>query len=98
VVNLALAMNESASLREVGIREGEKLHEVMITEEDSRLTYDYGNHYIIYPHAEWWHKERHFTPGGTPVKEGFRYSSDSNKQWLNRDEMRQRLKTIELVY
>ena len=47
VSDLALAMSPGAKLKEVGIREGEKLHEVMITEEDSRLTFDYGKFYII---------------------------------------------------
>lgn len=98
VVDLARAMDGTAELREVGIREGEKLHEVMITAEDSRLTYDYGEHFIIYPHFEWWNQEEHFIPGGTPVAPGFRYSSDNNEQWLSVEEMRERLESIELVY
>lgn len=98
VTDLARAMAPEAKQQEVGIREGEKLHEVMITPEDSRLTYDYGTHYIIYPHAEWWNKDRHFTTGGKPVGDGFNYSSDSNEQWLSVEEMRSRLGSIELVY
>lgn len=98
VADLARAMAPDADLKEVGIREGEKLHEVMITPEDSRHTYDYGSYYIIYPHAEWWNEERHFTPGGTPVTEGFRYSSDTNEQWLSIEEMRERLKSIDPLY
>ena len=98
VADLARAMAPHATLKEIGIREGEKLHEVMITPEDSRLTYDYGNYYIIYPHFEWWNKDRHFTPGGKLVTEGFRYSSDENEHWLDVDEMTERLKSIELVY
>ena len=98
VADLARAMAPAADLDEIGIREGEKLHEVMITPEDSLLTYDYGAYYVIYPHFEWWNKERHFIPGGTLVAEGFRYSSDQNDQWLSIDEMRKRLKSIELVY
>ena len=98
VMDLARAMNGSAHLKEVGIREGEKLHEVMITEEDSRFTYDYGNHYVIFPCFEWWNHEQHFTAGGMRVVEGFRYSSDANEQWLTVEEMRERLKSIESVY
>ena len=57
----------------------------MITEEDSRLTYDYGDHYIIYPHFDWWDTGKHFKPGGVKVRDGFRYSSDNNEEWLSED-------------
>ena len=98
VADLARAMHPSAKLKEVGIREGEKLHEAMITTEDSRLTYDYGSHYVIYPHFKWWNYKKHFTPGGTQVEEGFRYTSDENDQWLSVEDMRERLESIQLVY
>lgn len=98
VTDLAKAMLPDAQLKEVGIREGEKLHEVMITEEDSRLTYDYGDHYIIYPHFDWWETEKYFKTGGVKVADGFRYSSDNNEEWLSDDVMRERLKSIEIVY
>ncbi len=82
-------------MTQVGIREGEKLHEVMITAEDARTTYDYGDHYIIYPHFDWWNTETHFKQGGSKVRDGFRYSSDTNERWLSVEEMRERLKCIE---
>jgi len=98
ITDLAKAMLSDASLKEIGIREGEKLHEVMITEEDSRLTYDYGDHYIIYPHFDWWDIASHLKTGGEKVSEGFRYSSDNNQQWLSEDVIREKLKSIEVVY
>lgn len=98
VTDLAKAMLPDAELKEVGIREGEKLHEVMVTEEDSRLTYDYGDHYIIYPHFDWWDTAKHFKTGGVKVSDGFRYSSDNNSEWLSVEDMRERLKSIEVVY
>lgn len=98
VADLARAMAPDAELKEIGIREGEKLHEAMITSEDSRHTYDYGKYYIIYPHAEWWSKERRFTSGGTLVPEGFSFTSDTNGQWLTVEEMRELLKSVELVH
>ena len=98
ITDLAKAMNPGTELKEVGIREGEKLHEVMITEEDSRLTYDYGDHYIIYPHFDWWDAKKHFKKGGNLVSPGFRYASDNNEEWLSEDEMRTRLKDIDIVY
>ena len=98
VTELAKALKADAKLKEVGIREGEKLHEVMITEEDSLLTYDYGDHYIIYPHFDWWDFNKSFKSGGVLVKPGFRYSSDNNENWLTEDIMREKLKQIEVVY
>jgi len=98
VKDMAKAIKPDAELKEVGIREGEKLHEVMITEEDSRFTYDYGDHYIIYPHFDWWNAQTHFKDGGKPVEEGFRYSSGGNEEWLSVADMQEMLKSIELVY
>jgi UDP-N-acetylglucosamine 4,6-dehydratase len=98
VTDLAKAMKKGAQLQEVGMRPGEKLHEVMITSEASRKTYDYGDHYIIYPQVEWWSKERFFTPGGKKVKEGFVYSSDKNSQWLGIDDVRERLLNLDMIF
>jgi len=98
ITDLAKAMLQESILVEVGIREGEKLHEVMITEEDSRFTFDYGDHYIIYPHFDWWNTDDHFKTGGIRVEKGFRYASDINSEWLSEEKMRGLLKHIEMVY
>ncbi len=98
VTDLAKAMNPEAELVTVGIREGEKLHEVMITEEDSRTTYEYDDHYIIYPSFDWWDLSKHFKEGGRKVKEGFRYSSDNNDKWLTVEELRELINAIDIVY
>lgn len=98
IVDLAKAICPECELKEVGIREGEKLHEVMITEEDSRTTYEYDDHYIIYPQFDWWDFEKHFKQGGKKVREGFRYSSDLNGWWLSVEDLRRLLKNIDVVY
>ena len=98
VVDLAKAICPKCKLKEVGIREGEKLHEVMITEEDARNTYEYEDTYIIYPQFDWWNLEKHFTIGGKKVPEGFRYSSDQNNQWLSVDDLKRLLRKIDVVY
>jgi len=98
ISDLALAMHPGAKLKEVGIREGEKLHEVMITPEDSRLTYDYKDHFIIYPNLDWWDYKKSMKKGGKKVPEGFRYSSDGNLQWLKIPELQKRLKKIDIVF
>ncbi len=94
VTDLAQAMLPGCEMPEVGIREGEKLHEVMVTKEDSLLTYEYEKHFIVYPHFEWWNPDR-IQAGGKKVEEGFEYSSGTNTEWLSVEEIRERLKTVE---
>ena len=96
ITDLAKAVKRDVELKEVGIREGEKLHEVMITEEDSLMTYDYGDHYIIYPNFDWWNNK--IKEDGKLVEKGFRYSSDNNEEWLSEEQIRDRLNKIEVVY
>ena len=91
IIDLAKAMLNDVELREVGIREGEKLHEVMITKDDSRTTYEYEKHYIIYPNFDWWHFESHFTPGGDLIERGFEYDSSQNTEWLNSKQLREEI-------
>lgn len=95
ITDLAMAMNPDGDIKEVGIREGEKLHEVMVTKDDSRMTYEYDKHYIVYPHFEWWKLESHFTPGGRLIEPGFEYDSSTNSKWLNIEQLRQALHELE---
>lgn len=94
VIDLARAMLPECELKEVGIREGEKIHEVMISKDDSRNTFEYENHYIIYPHFEWWKEAKHYTNGGKHIEEGFEYNSGKNSQWLDLYELKKRLQLL----
>jgi UDP-N-acetylglucosamine 4,6-dehydratase len=67
----------------VGIRPGEKLHEVMITEDDARMTLDLDDRYIICPGLEDWSRNHLDVFGARPVANGFRYSSECNTAWLD---------------
>ncbi len=96
ITDLAKAICEKVELKEIGIREGEKLHEIMITRDDSRLTYEYDQHYIIYPNYEWWDYKSRFTEGGEPISEGFEYSSADNIQWLNTAELQKEINKLEI--
>ncbi|MCP4219192.1 MAG: UDP-N-acetylglucosamine 4,6-dehydratase (inverting), partial [bacterium] len=98
VTDLAKAMDKNITLQEVGMRPGEKLHELMITRADARKTFDYGNYYIIYPQVDWWSKDRHFSPGGIAIPSGFEYSSDTNNQWLSQEQIEKLLQEIEVIY
>lgn len=91
ITDLVKAIGNDLKMEEVGIREGEKLHEVMITKDDSRLTYEYDRHYIIYPHFNWWNKETGMLPGGKAVPEGFEYHSGTNKVFLSIEELKDKL-------
>lgn len=92
ITDLAEAMLPGCEKKEVGIREGEKLHEIMVTREDSLHTYEYEKHYIVYPHYNWWGKED-LIPNGKPVEPEFEYSSGTNTEWLSVEQLRNRLET-----
>ncbi len=92
ITDLAQAMLPGCEMPEVGIREGEKLHEIMITREDSAMTYEYENHYIIYPHYNWWGKQD-IISGGKAVESEFEYSSGKNTEWLSIEQIKNILKT-----
>lgn len=83
VVDLARALAPKAELDVIGIRPGEKLHEIMITDDDGRWTIELPDRYVILPSISGlpYPKEAH--PGNKPVAEGFRYSSDQNDVWLD---------------
>ena len=72
----------------VGIRPGEKLHEQMISIEDSYSTYEYSNYYKILPQINNWGKDRLRIKKGKKVSEGFNYSSDNNSQWMTHQELK----------
>lgn len=92
ITDLAEAMLPGCTRKEVGIRPGEKLHEVMVTTEDSFTTYEYDKHYIIYPQMVW-STSRRPEPTGKKVEEGFYYSSGNNREWLSVEELKRLLKT-----
>ncbi len=95
ITDLAEAMLPGCNKPEVGIREGEKLHEIMVTVEDSMTTYEYDKHFIVYPQMVFQERAT-VLPGGKKVPEGFSYSSGNNTEWLTVEEIRELLKTIDL--
>jgi UDP-N-acetylglucosamine 4,6-dehydratase len=88
VIELARAIAPEARLENVGIRPGEKLHEVMIPGDESRNTYEYDTHYVIAPAFHEWDAFDFRSNGGRPVADGFTYSSETNDHWLTVDELR----------
>ena len=86
VADIAEAIAPEARLRTIGIRPGEKLHEVLLTEDESRHAYEVDDGYVIVPEFHPWRSEPWSI--GRPVTDGFRYSSDSNTAWLGAEELR----------
>ncbi len=95
ITDLAEAMLPGCNKPEVGIREGEKLHEIMVTVEDSMTTYEYDKHFIVYPQMVFQGRAA-ILPGGKKVPEGFSYSSGNNTEWLTVEQIRELIKTIDL--
>ncbi len=94
ITDLALAINKNAKFKIIGIRPGEKLHEQMISSEDSSYTYEYRNYYKILPSINNWHKDRNRIKSGKKVKTGFSYTSDNNDHWLNIEEIKKWIKSL----
>ena len=94
ITDLAEAMAPGMKTKEVGIREGEKLHEIMVTVEDAPHTYEYEKHFIVYPQMVW-SESRRAVPTGKKVPEGFSYSSDNNTEWLSVEQIRELLQHVE---
>lgn len=95
ITDLAEAMLPGCIQKEIGIYPGEKLHEIMVTVEDSSTTYEYEKHFIVYPQVTWNDKQK-IAPGGKKVEEGFSYSSDNNTEWLTVEQIRELIKTVDL--
>ena len=95
ITDLAEAMLPGCATKEIGIYPGEKLHEIMVTVEDSATTYEYDKHFIVYPQVTWNDKQK-INTSGKKVEEGFSYSSGNNAEWLSVEQIRELLKTVEL--
>lgn len=93
ITDLAEAMCPGCTLKEIGIRPGEKLHEIMVTVEDSHMTYEYDKHFIVYPQVMW-NDRQQINLSGKKVEEGFSYSSGNNTEWLSVEQIRELLKEV----
>ena len=90
ITDLAEVIAPDAKIKNIGIRAGEKLHEVLITGEEARHALEFDNHYIIKPEFSFWTaNENHKDGKATP--QGFSYSSDNNSWWLTKDEIKKLL-------
>jgi len=87
IMDIAQAVAPGKDTTVVGIRPGEKLHEQMIGSEDAPNTYEYGEYYKILPTINTWNPAADLVKNGTPVGEGFTYTSDTNTEWMSIDDL-----------
>jgi len=87
VVDIAKAIAPDANQEIIGIRPGEKLHEEMITTEDSEFTYEYEDYFKILPQINDWYLDKGRIKTGTKVPSDFSYDSFNNSDWMNKSEL-----------
>jgi UDP-N-acetylglucosamine 4,6-dehydratase len=87
VVDLVDVVAPDCEREIVGIRPGEKLHEVLVSRDESRYTLEFDGMYLIQPVHPWWAPRMY--PEAQPMEDGTKFGSDGNDWWLSRDELRQ---------
>ncbi|WP_295053925.1 UDP-N-acetylglucosamine 4,6-dehydratase (inverting) [Sulfuricurvum sp.] len=95
VVDVARAIAPNLPHKQVGIRPGEKMHEVMCPRDDSHLTVEFHDHYVIKPTIQFTEaadfSRNNCGEEGKPVDYGFKYSSETNTQWLTPEELLEKI-------
>ena len=87
ITDLAAAIAPDCRVEVIGIRPGEKLHEVLVGEDEARHTVEVDDMFVVQPLHPWWSTDN--WKGGRPLPEGVRYSSDGNSNWLKVKELRE---------
>lgn len=85
MVDLARAIAPDCEIQVIGIRPGEKLHEVLLSEDESRHSVELADRFVIQPAHPWWKDQP--MPAGKALPEGFRYDSETNAKWLSAQEL-----------
>jgi UDP-N-acetylglucosamine 4,6-dehydratase len=95
VVDMAEAIAPDAERRVVGIRAGEKLHEMLVTEDESRHSFELPDRYVIFPEYASWPLRA--VEGGARMPEGFRFSSEDNDSWLTVEDLREMAADVKAI-
>lgn len=85
MIDLATAIAPNCEIQVIGIRPGEKLHEVLLSEDEARNSIEQEDRFVIMPMHPWWKGQ--IQPEGKALTEGFRYDSETNTKWLSRQEL-----------
>jgi len=92
VVDLAEVIAPEAKKKIIGIRPGEKLHEILLTEEEARHAKEFDGYFIVEPEYSFWNKDNF--KDGKDLPEGFKYTSDANNSWITKEQMAEILKHL----
>ncbi len=95
IVDLCQAVAPECEVEYIGIRPGEKVHEVLVSEDEARNTLELDDKFVILPAHPWWKMEN--WSAGKPVPKGFRYASDTNPQRLSRETLQELVGTVDEV-
>lgn len=93
IMDLARAIAPGCRVDEIGPRPGEKLHEVLISEDEARHTLELDDMFVVQPAHPWWSNDS--WKEGRPLPDGYSYGSDNNTQWLKVDELRAFVENLE---
>ena len=86
IKDMAEALCPECEMNITGIRPGEKMHEIMVPMNEARNTFEYGKYFIIQPAYRFFERSKTHC-SGTPVADNFEYSSDTNMQWLSKEDL-----------
>ncbi len=93
IIDIAKAIDPKKKIKFIGIRPGEKIHEIMISSDDSRYTYSYKDYFKILPSINDWNYDKSRIKKGKKVKLGFEYISNNNASWISHKDINKWIKS-----
>jgi UDP-N-acetylglucosamine 4,6-dehydratase len=97
IIDLAKVIAPKSEIEVIGIRPGEKLHEMMISRDESRSTIELDEMYVVKPEGALWFRYD-WSKEGKPVPDGFKYTSDQNTEWLTVEQMKALVAPFEATF
>ena len=97
ITDLANILAPECKQEIIGIRPGEKIHEVLLSDSDSRNALEYSNFFIVKPEYKWWSTNDKLLEEGAPVKDGFSYASDNNNDWLTEKQLMKMVSDLNII-
>lgn len=94
IIDLAEVIAPEAKKKIIGVRPGEKLHEILLTKEEARHTKEFDNYFVIEPEYPFWNSDNF--KDGKSLSDIFEYTSNTNRKWMTKEQMREILKDSKL--